>query len=659
MKLPIEKFKEEIVRTITNSPITIIEGTTACGKSSKVPVYLAEAGYKVIITQPRRLAATALAEKVAKGFGKQALGNEVGFHTGLKSNFSNDSQIIYMTEGTELIRQFSSKEDLDNTVLIIDEFHERKSDADVLLAFAKKLITENGKNLKLVLMSATINSDQLSVFLDNAPIIKITTPLYQVITLHYPTKDMNDIILRSVKANNNILVFLPGKQEIMHLRQELIKLFRSYGVHARILALHSDLPYEEQKLVFQHSRPKVILATNIAQTSITISDIDIVIDTGLEKRVEIVDGIPTLITKQISKSDCIQRRGRVGRSSPGVYYLCSDFPYENRDEYPTPEIEVSSLEDILLLLTNFNISIDSLPFLDAPTSHLIEKSIQLLEKLGAIDKDGNITDIGAQMCQIPLGVRSSRMIVEAKKYGIEADMLICGLIQEIGKLGDILSIGDSCRSEQYISDLVYQLNLFKSAYFDSNVYTGSMKLTFDHMVEYADKVSTKLGVTITPNEPDISTIKKCLISGFPDCLFILEKGKGYINSSHSSSRIPYRNSFLSKGGHKYLIGIPMDFASDVAPDKVYQRILLPTSYSKEELLEVSDYLFTKKYVMKENVIYQYFYYNDIEIASFSLGTIAELRESDPYGFYENSEYYPKFKQSYKFLYYHGFKIASL
>lgn len=500
-KLPIEDFKDEIIRTVNENQIIIIEGSTGCGKSTTVPIFLAEQGYKVLITQPRIISAISLAKNVAKHYGDGKCGIKVGYKTGLQSNFSPDSQILFLTEGSELIRQLAGKEDLENTVLIIDEIHEWSIEIDVLLAFAKKLI-QNGKKLKLLIMSATLESNNLSNFLDGAPIIKIPSNRYDVSFINKKAEDLEEIIHNEIKRNKNILVFLPGKKEIMELKEKLIEHFKAYGKKVKILVLHSELSYEEQQLVFYHYQfPKIILSTNIAQTSITINDIDVVVDTGLDKRIELVDGIPQLTVKNISIADCMQRKGRAGRCYYGKYYLCSNFKYENRNLFSSPEISTLSLDSILLMLISFNVDINSLDLFHTPDNTNVQKSMEILKKLGAINNEGKITEIGIKMSKLPLDSRSSRMMVEAKKYGIESDVLVCCLLMQIGSICGYIT---NKNSNGINSDLIYELELFKSLNnFDvlsnpkdyPNIHINNYK----KILSYIDVILPMLGLTNIEN----------------------------------------------------------------------------------------------------------------------------------------------------------------
>ncbi len=659
--LPIELLKEEIVRTIKENQITIIEGATGCGKTTKVPIYLAEAGYNVIVTQPRRLAAMMPAKYVAEQFGNKPVGDLVGFYTGIECNYSNNSQIIYSTEGSELLFQLSPKiMSTNNNVLIIDEIHEWSIEADVLLAYVKKLISD-GTNLKLVVMSATLESNLLACYLNNAPVIKIRSNAYNVGYCQKPAVELENVILSLARCKNNILVFLPGKNEIANLKKSLTKLFKSYNVKCALLELHSDISSEEQQRTFyNYPNGKVILSTNIAQTSVTIPDIDMIVDSGLEKRLDIIDDIPSLCLKTISQSDSIQRKGRAGRCTPGFYYLCCDTKFENMHPSPIPDIYCLRMDTLLLSLVRYNVDICSLDFFHKPNEDNLQASWQLLHNLGAIDEQKNITELGIEMNKIPLNVRYSRILVEAKKYGVEYDALICCLLLEYGSI---------CYNRPmhalafYKSDLFYEVELFKQAIGPNPILLEDQninKVNFSKISMYFNKLLERLHITKSNIDIDTISLKKCLLTGLADWIFVYENGVGYKNSLFATPRLLPKNSCLFKKYKKILVGMPMNFSNyPDDTDFTLTRLIFPTEYSLDELLEFMPELFTTKHTISNGIISSHILYNDIEIDSFELGTVEELHKTRPEGFHEEIEYLNKFKQNFKCFYFYDLKLSSI
>lgn len=205
---------------------------------------------------------------------------------------------------------------------------------------------------------------------------------------------------------------MEGKKEIDGIISDLMK----EEVDAEILPLHGELPSSEQRLCFNHyDRPKVVVSTNIAQTSVTISDIDVVIDNGKEKRIEVNDGIEGLFVHDISKADCLQRAGRAGRTKNGIYVLCSENSLDEREEYSTPEIQRLVLDKVVLKLMSVGINPLNLEFFHQPSIESLTDSMETLKMLGAIENN-KVTKLGMRMIKIPVSVRYARMIIEAEKY---------------------------------------------------------------------------------------------------------------------------------------------------------------------------------------------------------------------------------------------------
>lgn len=643
MKLQIEDLKDKIVRTVEENKATIISGKTGSGKSTRVPMYLAEAGYRVIVTEPTVLSTISLAQNLSK--------NKVGFHTGPRSNFSSESKVIFMTEKLELIRLLAGIEELTNTVIIIDEVHEKTKDCEVLLALLKKLINEKPM-VKLVVMSATMETEGFSRYLYNAPIIEIPSKGYSVIVFKRRADELEELLYKYIRHGMNTLVFLPGKKEISYWYEKLSLRCKKEKERACIFKLHSEVPEEEKEKIFERCfGTKIILATNIAETGMNMRDLDSIIDTGLKNEMEYTNGIPTLVTKQISKAERIQRLGRIGRFSPGVYNEVSDFKYEHREEYSKPHIWRESLEDILLILIRFNIDIKSLEFYNKPESRDIENGLEILKRLGAINERGEITEIGTKMSEIPLNPRAARMVVEAEKYEKDkSDVLIASLIMEFGYISENANRNDDCKE----SDLINEVECFKEIY-NTPYARNSMKLK--KILECINKILPIIGLKeLSKGKTNISTIKKCLLCGYSDYLFVYKKGVGYQNKPDSDAYSMYTSSSLFKSRKRLVIASPIKVVE--ISGKTYCRISCPTSYTLNELLEYGDEIFTEVYFLADGKIYKKFEYNGIEIVSLLLGTIGEVKESDPSEFYEEVEYNAKFRKTYVSLYYKGLKLSS-
>lgn len=659
MKLPIEAERQNIIRIINENPVTIISGNTGCGKSTKIPEYLADEGYRVIITQPRRLAAISLARRVAKN-----CKSPVGFHTGLEKSISEDSVILFKTEEIVLLELLSNTEKLENTVLVIDEIHELNTCIDFMLAWIKRNMDKSDVNFKLVLMSATLEVPKLAEFFNNAPVINISASPYVISKKEITPDKLEETIITRAKYSQNILVFLPGKAEILKLAKSLRKKFKAYMMQTDIFPLYAEQSYEEQCRVFTRSF-KVILATNIAQTSITIPDIDTVIDTGLENTMVYRGNVPTISLKNISKSDCIQRKGRVGRCFPGTYIMCSDTKWNDREDYNLPKIQYEDLSKYLLLFIRYHIDISELEFLNYPTPENIKSGTELLKLIGALDETGEITNTGLKMCEISLSPRLARILVEVSATSdnqLMLDVAICCLILEFGPITSDYKI---CSLYNLKSDLFYQLEIFKNM---EKYELDPQSIDYSHLKQirnYLPKILRQIGCKNMEDNTDTDTeyekIKEFLISGFPDSLFVFNSDKhGFIDSIISESRKPYKNSLLTSG-NRFLVGMPLNISKFVdMPENNYKRLTLATSYSLDEVLQFFSDMLTKSWSIDENeVITEHVFYHDVEITSYPLGTVDELKASHPEQFHEEKKHYPKFNQTICFLYFHDLKIKSI
>ncbi len=268
-------------------------------------------------------------------------------------------------------------------------------------------------------MSATLDHERLSNFFENAPVIEVPGRCFPVIgspntgIAQKKAPEMLDEITRMATSGKNTLVFLPGKEEINQMQKALLE----KKVQAVILPLHGELDAEEQDRVFDSYRlPKIILSTNIAQTSLTIPDIDAVVDSGLERRIELVNNVETLTLANISQADCKQRAGRAGRLREGEYVLCNNTNYAQFSAYPTPEILRSLLDQMVLRLAGVGLDATTLPFYHQPNAQVLAEAKKTLIAIEALDAQGKITKLGHKINKFPTNVEAARMIIEAVEH---------------------------------------------------------------------------------------------------------------------------------------------------------------------------------------------------------------------------------------------------
>jgi len=461
--LPIAAFREQIVQSVRGNPVTIITAETGAGKSTQVPQYLLEEGYKIIVTQPRRLAARTLAERVAEDR-QVRFGREVGYRTAQERQDSPDTRCLFVTDGLALVRELMGVGSYH--VLVLDEVHEWNTNIEVLVAWAKDHMSK-GANFRLVLMSATLEAEKLSAFFDSAPVISVPGRLFPIQDLRPQGREMLDDVAHLLSQGRNTLVFLSGKKEIADMVYAVKDAVSRQGFAAEVLPLHGDLDVLEQRKCFRNfPHPKCVISTNVAQTSVTIPDIDAVVDSGAERRVEVVNGVEGLYLRSISLADAKQRRGRAGRCKPGIYIdWCED---TCRSEFPTAEIFRVRLDQTVLRLAQAGYDMEELSFFHQPDIRHIHAAKVSLKALGCMDEKGRVTDIGRKVAQLPLSVQFGRMIVEAEKLGVVEDVVAAAVLMEGGitlrpRDGETPLWSKLCLGETE-SDVIAHLRVFDKAW---------------------------------------------------------------------------------------------------------------------------------------------------------------------------------------------------
>ncbi len=469
-ELPILKFKNDILAAVDSSQVTIITAETGAGKSTQVPQYLAEHGYsKVIVTQPRILAARNLSKRVREEW---ALRNSedsseiVGYRTAHERDDSVNNKILYCTDGLQMVRELVGAGTDKGQVLVLDEVHEWNENMEVLLAWAKKR-AEHEPRFKIVIMSATIDTEPLSEYFATDSVINVPGRSFAV-KKSRGTDVVSEIMGQLENPGANMLVFLPGKAEIEAVKEIVEPKAKAAGVP--VLPLHSQLTLEEQQLAFNnYASGKVILSTNIAQTSVTIDDIDMVIDSGLERRSEVRSGVEGLFIAQVSQADCLQRAGRAGRTKPGEYILapldnmpCDEL--ERRPEYGVPEILRSLIDRLTLRLASIGIDIEELDFYHDPSRGAIKRAKATLRALGALTNDGRVTEIGRKMERFPVESSFGRMLVAAEDLPKSTQFKLAAIIaiQEVGGIikGGTRYTGWRQLTQQKRSDLIAQYDVW-------------------------------------------------------------------------------------------------------------------------------------------------------------------------------------------------------
>lgn len=427
-ELPVYKHREEILKALSENQVIILESPTGSGKTVTTPIILHEAGYdaqgRICITQPRRIAALNVCDFIKKQL------HDEGTYVGCKMRFydttDENTHISILTDG-ELLQDMKSDPFMSRySVLLVDEVHERSLNVDFLLGLIKEVLPHR-PDLKVILSSATINTQVFSEFFNNAPIIYIDSKPYEVEVQYSPAEYGTDKFFKQIKnlvsrfhreKAGDILIFLPGEADIKKCLNTLSNC--EVASQLDIYPLFGRLSREEQNQVFNPTTPghtKVVIATNLAETSITIDGITRVIDSGVCKMniYSQTNFTSTLATVETSKASCNQRKGRAGRTQPGVCYrLFSEENYEGRAEFTEEEILHEDLAEIVLRMSELGIyDVESFPFITAPEREEFKSAERTLIDIGAINKDHTLTNIGEYMIKFPIIPRLGRIIVEA------------------------------------------------------------------------------------------------------------------------------------------------------------------------------------------------------------------------------------------------------
>lgn len=446
--LPVNIRREEIKRAIEANQVVIICGETGSGKTTQIPKICLELkrGVNGLIghTQPRRIAARTVAARIASEL-NSPLGQAVGYKIRFTDKVSVDSYIKLMTDGILLAETQGDPLLHTYDTLIIDEAHERSLNIDFLLGYLRQLLPKR-PDLKLIVTSATIDAQRFSTHFNDAPVIEVTGRLYPVEICYRPLTaddedagDLQSAILSAVdeliaRGPGDILVFLPGECEIRETAEALRKHHFDHSrpgmSHIHVLPLFARLSAAEQEKVFQPegNTRRIVLATNVAETSLTVPGIHYVIDTGLARvnRYSYRNKVEQLLVEKISQASANQRAGRCGRIANGVCIrLYSEQDFQDRAEFTDPEILRSSLAAVILRMKSLKIGdVEDFPFLEVPSSRLISDGYQLLAELGAVDENKGLTALGWRLSKFPIDPRIARMILAGKQENCLHEILI-------------------------------------------------------------------------------------------------------------------------------------------------------------------------------------------------------------------------------------------
>ena len=446
-ELPVNERRAEIAALIEKHQVVIVCGETGSGKTTQIPKICLELGRGTTgligHTQPRRIAARSTAARIAQEL-ESELGRVVGYKIRFTDRTSPQSYIKLMTDGILLAETQGDPWLGQYDTLILDEAHERSLNIDFLLGYLKQLLPKR-PDLKLIITSATIDASRFSQHFNNAPVIEVSGRLYPVEIRYRPVqteeaesddeRDLYDAIVDACDelhrtGPGDVLVFLPGEREIRDAAEALRKhAFGRGGVHPEILPLFARLSAEEQSRIFKpHNGRRIVLATNVAETSLTVPGIRYVVDSGLArvKRYSYRNKVEQLQVEKIAQASANQRSGRCGRVAAGVCIrLYDEQDFSVRPPYADPEILRSSLAGVILRMKSLRLGdVEEFPFIEAPPPKAISDGYQLLLELGAVTEERALTPVGQELAKMPLDPRVARMIVAARDEGCLKEMLV-------------------------------------------------------------------------------------------------------------------------------------------------------------------------------------------------------------------------------------------
>ncbi|MFT3776461.1 MAG: ATP-dependent helicase HrpB [Minicystis sp.] len=471
--LPINPLLPAIVDALRASPSLVLEAPPGAGKTTRVPRALLDAGFakdgEIVVLEPRRLAARMAARRVAEELGEEA-GGTVGYQMRFEDVSSARTRVRFVTEGTLTRKLLRDRELGGVSVVLLDEFHERHLDGDVALALLRRLQLGSRPDLRLVAMSATLDAGPIAAFLGDAPRVRSEGRLFEVETEHLAQSDdrpLESQIASAVRRlvdeglDGDVLVFLPGALEIRRAAEACASVAKKADL--LVLPLHGSLsPAEQDRAVRPADRRKVILSTNVAETSVTIDGVVAVIDSGLARIATHSpwSGLPTLKVAKIARASATQRAGRAGRTRPGrCLRLYTKGDFQARPEHEAPEVARADLAETALELAAAGVR-DRAAFgwFEAPPAAALAAAEELLARLGAIE-GGALTKTGERILRFPVHPRLGRMLVEAERRGVASDACTAAAILGERDIGT----GRGTRDARHRSDVIDALGRFEEA----------------------------------------------------------------------------------------------------------------------------------------------------------------------------------------------------
>jgi len=578
--LPVDEILPEILSSLQHSPNLVVEALPGAGKTTRIPPELLRlVTGEVVVLEPRRIAVRMAARRVSSEMGER-IGETVGYQVRFDEVAGPRTRLRFVTEGV-LTRRLTSDPNLRGVdAVVLDEFHERHLEADLALALLKRLQSRR-PDLRLVVMSATLDAASVAQYLDDCPIVRSKGNLFELSIDHLPYSPwplemrVRDALERLIVEEDpgDILAFLPGAAEIYRAMRECEETARRAGL--MILPLHGSLPPKEQdRAVAPGPRRKLILATNVAESSITVEGVNAVIDSGLARFAtwSVWTGLPTLQIGRVSKASAKQRAGRAGRTGPGrVLRLYTHEDYYLRPEHDIPEILRSDLSQLCLAMRAVEIDpIKDLKWLDPPPESAIINAESLLDRLGATG------DATRQLARFPLSPRLSRLLVDAEERGAGEDGCIVTALLSAGvesDSNDLLAAIDQSQNDSRVQQILEQLR--------------------------------RIARPSRQQHHDEDALLKSVLAGFPDRVARLRTGSQILLSTGASAQVkgqPPQYEFMvaldaedRRDKPQPLVRmtarIEPEWLIDLFPDRVREESSLIWNRSAERVEEISMLLY--------------------------------------------------------------------
>ncbi|KAI8097637.1 P-loop containing nucleoside triphosphate hydrolase protein [Halteromyces radiatus] len=629
-KLPVHAQRSEFLEMIHNNQFVVLVGETGSGKTTQIPQFMVYdelphlQGKQIACTQPRRVAAMSVAQRVADEMDVK-LGQEVGYNIRFEDNTSPKTFLKYMTDGM-LLREAMSDPKLSRySAIILDEAHERTLNTDILMGLLKEICRKR-RDLQVVVMSATLDAGKFQKYFDNAPLLTVPGRTFPVEIFYTPEpeRDYLEAAIRTVlqvhvsEPEGDILVFLTGEEEIEQacrkIEAEGDELIRSHDAGPlKVVPLYSSLPPQAQQRIFEAAPParkqggrpgrKVVVSTNIAETSLTIDGIVYVIDPGFAKQKVYNPRIrvESLLVSPISKASAQQRAGRAGRTRPGKSFRLYTESAFNKEliEQTYPEILRSNLGSVVLQLKKLGIDdLVHFDFMDPPAPETLMRALELLNYLGALDDDGELTPLGDVMAAFPLDPQLCKMLIESPKYRCSNEILSIAALLSVPQIfvrpNEARKQADEAKAEFAHADGDHLTLL--NAYHAYKQNEGDPKWCWNHFLNQrslksADDVRRQLRRTMENNDLDLvstpfedrnyyTNIRRALAAGYFMQVAHLERSGHYLTVKdnqlvqlHPSSCLDHKpewvlyNEFVltTRNYIRICTEIKMDWLVDIAP----------------------------------------------------------------------------------------------